>query len=1245
MRLKDIKISRQLKIGLGTILTFVIFLGAVGWIQTDMLWKETRELYEHPLMVRRAVGELKADVLAMHRGMKDLCLAENSREQQTILQGIDVSEADAYHQFEVLHKRYLGPQSDVKEAHQAFVQWKVIRENTISMLRAGKNVEAIRRTKPSGPGGSQVDKILNEIEHISTFATDKGNQFYLTAAKHKKDQTFALGFIVAAILLLSGGVSYLLLKGIREPLKELTSATQRFQGGDFDARSLNASDNEFGILAGAFNQMAGAVQTEMEARQKAALIAHVMLREEDLRPFCRELLEVLMEHTGSQVGGVYLLNEEKTAFEHYESIGLGSGRRASFSASDSEGEFGTAFVSGQIQYITNIPADTPFTFSAMSGNLKPREIITIPILSDNKVIAIISLAGLRDYSESSIRLVKDIWSVLTARMNGVLAFRKIREFSEKLEHQNRELEAQKRELSMQANELAEQNTELEMQKYQLEEASQMKSQFLSNMSHELRTPLNSVLALSRVLMMQGKEKLSAEEVKYLEIIERNGKNLLALINDILDLSKIEAGRMDINPQHFSLTMTLENIIESIMPLAEEKHIDIRKDIPRDLPYIESDEIRVSQIIQNLISNAVKFTSAGSVIVCAAYREESISVRIIDTGIGIAAGDLHYIFDEFRQVDGSSSRKYEGTGLGLAIARKAARMLGGNITAASVPGEGSTFTITLPVTWQGKAPPWKPFATGPLPDAKTTYKTILIVDDDPETAATISRYLLREGYNTITASSGAEALKLAARELPFAITLDVIMPDMDGWEVLQSLKKNPDTRNIPVIIVSISEEQETGFALGAVGYVSKPVSRKRLISEIQKINTRETRSVMIVDDNELDRQEIARIVEEEGMTAIAAEGGAACLELIAEKIPDVLVLDLMMPEPDGFIVLEKIRNNPATRDLPVIVVTAKDLTEEDRQKLSGNVFSVLEKSTSTPIVLLKEIKRILENLEGRTAEYRRGNAESLPRILLVEDTEAAIIQIKTVLEGAGYCVDVARGGQEAIDYVSHTIPDGIVLDLMMPEIDGFEVLEKIRGTKATLKIPVLILTAKDLTPEDFRKLSANHVQQLVQKGCVDKEHLLLKVSSMLKADPEPPVRHDIGRDTGPTRDALMTLSILIMEDNPDSMATIEAVLQNRYRIMEAKDGEEGLRIAAQTRPDLILLDMALPKMDGYAVVRHLKCDRELNPIPVIALTSRAMKGDREKILEAGCDDYIAKPIDPESFLKKIDEWLIRIREGI
>jgi CheY-like chemotaxis protein/signal transduction histidine kinase len=1307
--LKNLKIGMQLRIALSAILLLVLLLGAVSWFQSDSLWQITNDLYEHPLTTRRAIGELQADSLYIYRGMKDLILANSEQTRETILREIDTYEASATRQLEVLYQSYLGPRQDIDEVQNVFVQWKTIRTETISLLRDGKIAEATARTYSSGVGGAQAEKLMNEIRDISDFAQKKGDSFYADARGKKEKMAVSLAVLLSAILILSIGIITLLTNGIMDPLLELTSAAEKYRQGNLDARSQYISRNEFGTLSSAFNDLAETIQTELLNKENTARIADVMLGNEELMAFCRALLPELIDRTDSNIGAVYFLQEEKKLFEPYYAIGLTQDKIRPFSAETHEGEFGAALTRKTITRIGAIPEDTIFDFATVAGNFKPKEIITIPIMQNQKVIAVISLASLNIYSVNALKIINNSWKSLNIGIIGMLAFEDIREYSHKLDEQTKELHnqaeelqqqnvelnrqrlsteeancelrakneeikaqseemaAQSIELRKQTEELLQQNVELDQQRLAVEEANRLKSQFLSNMSHELRTPLNSVMALSRVLMMQASTKLSTEEVNYLEIIERNGKNLLTLINDILDLSKIEAGRMDINPKPFSLRMTIGDIVESIAPLAGEKQIEFHQDIPEDLPPLESDEIRVSQILQNLIGNAVKFTDAGSVTVSVRLNQERFFVRIADTGIGVAEKDLPYIFDEFRQVDGTSARKHEGTGLGLTIARKASRMLGGDITVQSSKEVGSIFTLTLPIAWRGKKPVLEPLVIRKVSGVKSERKTILIVDDEPDMAAMISRYLLQEGYNTLTATSGSEALILAERERPFAITLDIIMPDMDGWEVLQGLKKNPETKDIPVIIVSISEGRETGLALGAIGYVTKPVSKKQLISEIEKIGKPGTRSIMIADDNEMDRRQIGRIIEAEGLDLIEAKDGAVCLELIKKQVPDVLVLDLMMPELDGFAVLEKIRGNPETRDLPVIVVTAKDLSEEDRNKLSGNVFSVLEKSVATSVTLFAEIKRILQDLEGLARHPESEKPVAPPRILLVEDNEAAIIQVKAILEVAGYVVNVARGGQDAFDFVSHTIPEGIILDLMMPGIDGFEVLEKIRGTQATAKIPVLILTAKDLTPADFKKLSANHIQQLVQKGDVDRGSLLFKISSMLgtrsgtqaRLDEEAGGKDDRWRMTddrkeppsvvcrpssasaGAPQDARKAAGppcILIVEDNPDNMTTIKAILQNQYRIQEAEDGEEGLRLASEIIPDLILLDMALPKMDGFTVVRCLKDNTKLSQIPVIAMTARVMKGDREKILAAGCDDYISKPIDPKDCLKKITEYL-------
>ena len=850
MRLKDLTIGAQLFLGLGVILALVGLLGAVAWQQADSLWAETQGLYEHPLQVRRAIGEIKADILAMHRGMKDAVLADSDAEITQALQELDRYEADAHRQFSIVYDRFLGPRDDIKAAEQAFMEWQAIREETLRLLRAGQTAEAMRRTKPDGAGGQHVDLLLATLQKVSDFSAARGDQFYADAQADRDALRSRLALALGGILLLTAVISYFLLRGIRTPLRELTAVAEQYRAGRLDARSryADASGNELAVLATAFNALAGTVQTETQSRTDAAGIAEVMLREVELADFCPALLAELVERTGSQVAAVYLLNEARTAFEHFAAIGLAAGGRAAFSATAPEGEFGAALAARQIQHLSDIPPQTRFTFATASGDFRPAALLTIPILAERQVVAVISLASIRPYPPAAVRLVHDIWSVLTARFNGVLAHRQLRAFSVQLEGQNRELAAQKQELmaqgaelTAQASELTAQNIELELQKQQLDEANRLKSRFLSNMSHELRTPLNSVIALTGVLRRRLATTIPAEEFSYLEVIERNGKHLLALINDILDLSRVEAGREEVVAASFAPRDLIAEVVEMIEPQAREKGIALRNDVPADLPPLISDRAKCRHILQNLIGNAVKFTEAGQVTVAAARVADTMQISVRDTGIGIAADQLPAIFDEFRQADDRAARKYGGAGLGLAIARRYAHLLGGDIAVASTPGRGSTFTLTLPLTWGAGA-------------------------------------RAGSGMSGIEASAG-----------------------------LSGSRRQPAQAAMP------NSEAERPAPAGAGGQ----------------------RRILLVEDSEPAIIQVRDILAGQGYEITVARDGRAALAQIAETPPDALILDLMMPEVDGFAVLRAVRSTPATARLPVLILTARHVTREELSTLAGN----------------------------------------------------------------------------------------------------------------------------------------------------------------------------------------------------------------------------------------------------------------------------------------------------------------------
>ncbi|NOZ48469.1 MAG: response regulator [Chloroflexi bacterium] len=982
MKLKDIQIGTQLRLGLGLIVALGLLLGALAWRETNLLWLGTKTMYDHPLQVRRAVGSLEEDSQALSRYLRDLFLAKNDQEVATALQNIESNKVDVERQLEILSDRYLGPQSDIFALQDAFIKRDATRAETIRMLQDGYVVKAAARHKAGGAGYAQAKEIRDHLQTIDDFALNKANQLYHEADALNSSLTLQLAILITATLLLSLAISYVLLRAINDPLRQITAAAEQFREGKLDARSGYVSANEFGTLSATFDALADTIQADLGVKEGVTLLADIMARETELRAFCRALLATLIEQTGSQIGAIYLHNPQKNEFEHFESIGLAAGGRTSFSVAAPEGEFGAALATGQLQRITDIPEDTRFTFAAVSGDFTPREIITIPLLSDRGVTAVLSLASLRSYDASAIRFLEDILSTLTARLNGVLAFQQIREQTQQLELQNRELEVQSKELVAQANELTEQNTELEMQKKQLDDANRLKSTFLSNMSHELRTPLNSVIALSGVLNRRLAKMIPEEEYSYLEVIERNGRHLLALINDVLDLSRIESGREELSLQQFSMRALVAEIVDVLEPQARQKNLALLNQVGDDLPPISSDPGKCRHILQNLIANAVKFTDTGTVEISAQQVGAELHVVVRDTGIGIAAEKLPTIFDEFRQVDDSAARKYGGTGLGLSIAKKYAALLQGTITVESTPGQGSIFTLHLPMTLTAAEP------TSPA-------------EPHDQSAAT--------------------------------------------------------------------------------------------------------------------------------------------------------------PTPG----------------------------------------------------------------QGKC-------------ILLVEDNEPAVIQMTDILSAQGYQIQVARNGREALAQIEQALPDAVILDLMMPDMDGFEVLQAIRNNEKSAHLPVLILTARHVTNEELSFLNGNNVHQLIQKGAVSKRELLAAIAQMVVAPPPEEIAKP-GRKT--VREPISGRQvILVVEDNPDNMTTVRVLLQATYTVLEAADGRAGIEQARMHKPDLILMDLALPIMDGFAALAAIREDEALRHIPVVAVTATAMKGDREEILARGFDGYISKPIDAELLRKTIQELL-------
>lgn len=988
MNLKNLKIGTQIKIGFVAMLSFVIVLGVVSYLQTQQHHQQTETMYKHPLQVRKAISVLEVNIMNMRLGMKDLMLANSDQEKQAAIQLMEVSRVHAQEQFSTLSELYLGSNADIDEAHNFFIMWTTARKENIELALSGE-IDKIEENLSMGIIGAYRDQMLASIQIIDKFAENKAESLYISSMELNDTLNKQLFLLLAAILLLAIIINTIFLRNLRKPLKELTDVAQSFHKGDMDARVSFESRNDLGVLSSSFNALAASIQMSMDLNEKSSSLKEVMLSVDDAKEFFRETLNALATHTGSQIAAIYLLSDDKKTFQHFESTGMDDNARQSFEADNFEGEFGAALSTRKLQHIQNISEDTRFVFCSVSGKFVPRAIITIPILSGNEVIAIISLASISKFDEQSINLLNSTMVTMSARIVGILAYRTIKQFKEALEQQNRELDVQKTELTTQTAELTQQNIELEMQKKQLAEASQLKTNFLSNMSHELRTPLNSVIALSGVLNRRLANQIPEEEHSYLEVIERNGKNLLILINDILDISRIEAGREEIEIIKFNANNLISEVVTMLQPLAKQKNIKLTH-VENDLDlFITSDVDKCRHVLQNIIGNAVKFTEKGKVEILAKQSDNNITITVIDTGIGIAEKHLSHIFEEFRQADGSTSRRFGGTGLGLAIAKKYANLLGGTISAKSIVNKGTEFTFSLPLHYNAEN----------------------------------------------------------------------------------------------------------------------------------------------------------RIVE-------------------TEKIADYY------------------------------------------------------HTSKQPQPLLK-----------------LNSGTSVKTILLVEDSEPAIIQIKDLMEESGYHILVARDAGEAFEIINQIIPDAMILDLMMPGIDGFDVLKTLREAEPTAHIPVLILTAKHITKEELKSLKQNNIHQLIQKGDVNRIELQNAVTTMLfpytveKQNPQREYQTIEGKPV-----------VLVVEDNLDNMISIKAILADNYIVIEAADGNEGIEMAQKYVPNLVLMDIALPGIDGIEAFKGIRKLASLQHIPIIALTASAMSHDRETVLSYGFDGFIPKPINEKDFLQVIHEVL-------
>jgi CheY-like chemotaxis protein len=909
----------------------------------------------------------------------------------------------------------------------------------------------------------------------------------------------------------------------------------------------------------------------------AAEINEAMQGVQEIEELSSHIISTIGNYIDANIGALFLVDERKTTLTLTGSYAF---QGKSTSIKFGEGLVGQVAVEKTAKLVSDIP-DHYIKIGSGLGNTSPAFLFLVPIIFEHQTIAVAELGFLIKPEENKLQLMTTIARNIGVALNSALAHVQLRELFEETQQQaeelasqqeelrttndelmykTEELQASEEELRVQQEELQQTNNELEEKAQQLEErnmaineareaislkaeelelSSKYKSEFLANMSHELRTPLNSILILARILKENKNANLSEEQVKYAGVIQNAGNDLLTLINDILDLSKIESGNIDLQFEKADIAEVGGHLESLFTEMANHKKIAFKVNLDGEVPKeFISDQIKLEQILKNLLSNAFKFTpEKGSITLNIELKPNSIATynnqlkdsgdqivcfSVTDTGIGISADKQQVIFQAFQQEDGSTSRKYGGTGLGLSISKELASLLGGEIQLKSEQGLGSTFSLLLPLNLTVAIPQVEaekpfvlntPIGLAATEKSQTDGNTLLIVEDDMDFADILKSYAIDKGFNPILAYSGDQGLELATSLLPSAIILDVMLPVMDGWAILKQLKANPNTKHIPVHMMSAGNEKEVKAKReGAIGFLKKPLEKEKLDEAFDLLNSQQQfpfKNVLVIEDQILHSNNLTTQLIAKGISVSQAYTGTEALAILAENHFDCIILDLKLPDISGFDLLDQIKAKEEFKHTPVIINTAMEL---DRDKMI----------------------HIMKYTEAMVLKTDKSNDR------LLDEVSLFINQLKKPATGANTYIASPLKNKKAAT------------------------LEKALQNKTIL-----------ITDDDMRNIFA--------------------LSSAL---------HEY------------EINILIANNGLEALA----------------------KLKENPAIDLVLMDIMMPEMDGYEAMRQIRAKKEWLNMPIIALTAKAMKNDREKCIEAGANDYISKPVDIDKLLSMLRVWL-------
>jgi CheY-like chemotaxis protein/signal transduction histidine kinase/HAMP domain-containing protein len=1023
--------------------------------------------------------------------------------------------------------------------------------------------------------------------------------------------------------------------------------------GDLTRQITVEAQGELDELKSNINQMIGNLRETTERNQEQdwlktnlAKFSRMMQGQKDLESVSRLIMSELTPLVSAHHGAFFMVDNEAggTMLKLIASYAYRARKHVANRFAVGEGLVGQAALEKQPILLQNVPDDYIQITSGL-GEAPPRNIIVLPILFEGEVKAVIELASFLPFSQIHQTFLDQLTESIGVVLNMIQANMRTEELLEQSQKLTQELQSQSKELQQQQDELKRSNTELEAQartlrqseellKEQQEELQQVneeleekasllaeqnakveqknrevesarvaleekaeqlslsskyKSEFLANMSHELRTPLNSLLILSKLLTENKDKNLTAKQVEFAQTIHSSGTDLLNLINDILDLSKVEAGKMEVNAGDLSMTEVKDFVERTFRPVADQKKVSFTVDIAPDTPTtIYTDGQRLQQVLKNLLSNAFKFTSEGGVTLSINRADTNrrfasrsldrieggvIAFEVRDTGIGIPKDKQQLIFEAFQQADGTTSRKFGGTGLGLSISREIARLLGGEIRVESAPGQGSTFTLFVPVKLiepEGGHSPGEEAVRRPsnrpsggrasvpanrdqsrnqqhaavripqsdessadsstsnddssvatmdelgadydgLPrpegfeddrdDIEPGDRVVLVIENESSFAKILLEMAHEKGFKGLVALDGDAGLQIAHAFHPDAITLDIDMPGIDGFAVLDRLKHHPDTRHIPVHIITGVRERQHGLQAGAIAYLEKPVSKEALEDSFNKISQfidQQVKRLLVVEDDDSQRQSMIELIAHEDVEITAVATAEEALEKLKTMHFDCMVLDLgLTGGTDGFQLLETVKSDPAMQELPIIIYTGKDLSQAEETRLRKFAETIIVKDVKSPERLLDETALFLHRVEARLPEQKRRMLERLhntdavfagKHVLIVDDDVRNIFSLTSVLEEHGMTVSFAENGKDAIAKLEATAGiDLVLMDVMMPEMDGYETTRAIRELPQFRSLPIIALTAKAMKGDREKCIEAGASDYITKP--VDTEQLL------------------------------------------------------------------------------------------------------------------------------------------------------------